>query len=327
MRKRTLMIAKGAHMTRIKKFVLTAVLLVVTTPSGPGAATSKNAFRDQYKLFACMESDYDIKNLQDTVDYKVDRIMGTYIENAVSGVRNIMKNRKNKGYIRAIQNELPGAPHRGGRTFHCLYGQYTQLNRALEENNEPTDIIPTVYNAHQSTSSFVNQMTKMYDNSEYSGAIHRGHLYTTRSEYNRALNKYVNEKMPKNFNGNKDSLRSVYKEKFNKDNFCASSLNPGAIIIVDAGHAVMYLGQGKIKNNQFVCDTNGTAIVCAYNVEHPAIQLSSWRTNHASAFDMEKIVEERIRAEMVRTQREKQYQMAQRYALAGIGNQCYLRQR
>ena len=321
------MIAKEAQMTRIKKFVLTAVLLVVTGQSGPGGATSKTAFRDQYKLSVCMESDYDMNGLQDTVNYKVDKIMGTYIENAVSGVRNIINNRKKKGYIRAIQTELPGAPHRGEQTYHCLYGQYTQFNRALAENNEPTDIIPTVHNAHQSTSSFIQQMTKMYNDPEYSGAIRRGHLYTTRSEYNRALNGYVKSKTPKNFNGNVDSLHAVYKEKFDKDNFCAASLNPGSIIIVDGGHAVMYLGQGKIKNNQFVCDTNGPAIVCAYNVEHPAIELSSWRTNHASAFDMEKIVENRVKAEMLAKQRVKREEMAQRYALAGCGNQYNLRQR
>lgn len=318
---------RGTQMIQAKKIVLTAALLVLTSPSGPGAASSNSVFKDQYKLSARMESDYDTKILQETVSCKVAGIMDDYIENAVSGISNIMEDKKNKGYIRAIQAELPRAPHRGGRTYHCLYGQYVQFNRALKENDVPTDVIPTVHNAHQSTSSFIHEMTKMYgDSNEYPGAIHRGHLYPTRSEYNRALNNYVAKKILNRSNVNKDSLRTVYTEQFNKNNFDASSLNPGSIIVVDGGHAVMYLGQGIIRNNQFVSDTNGTAIVCAYNLEHKAIKLGVWPTNHASAVDLRKIITVKLRENLRATRRQQADSVAQRYAL-GVVNQPLLCQR
>ena len=212
-----------------------------------------------------------------------------YVNKAVSGAQRIMQDKKHKNYVHAVQSELPGAPRTPGHTWHCLYGQSTQLNRALNELNDTIQIIPKTNNAHQASSTFIDQMTKLYSGPEYQNALYRGHLYVTRQEYERALNKYLRVNMRKTDATKANSLRAELTQKFAKNNFCATTLNPGTIIIVNSGHAVMYLGQGKVKNGDFIPDANGTAICCSYNAEHTAIELNTWPTSQAFAADIHNI--------------------------------------
>lgn len=278
-----------------------AIFMIVGTnsyiPRDVKAATGE-AFQPKYALNTYIETYYNTKTEQ-TVDYKIELLMNKYIDNAISGTHRIIENRKTKNYLKSVRSELPGAPYdETSGTLHCLYGQYTQLNRALADLNDTITIIPTIYNAHQSSLSFKQQMTKLYDNPEYQNAIHHGHLYTTDTEYNRALNKYLKSKTHGNPGDNLDSLRAEYTKIFANNNYCATMLNPGTIIIVNSGHAVMYLGQGKIENNEFVPDSNGTAICCTYNTEYPAIKLSTWNTTKSFAADIRKIAKKKYEQEL-----------------------------
>jgi len=262
------------------------------------AATNKIFHFENISLNAHIETYYNAY-LKKNADYKAELLIDKYIDNSISGTNRIIENKKTKGYLKSVRSELPGAPYNKSQgTLHCLYAHYTQLNRALTDLNDTINIIPTTYNAHQSSLSFKQQMTKLYDNPEYDDAIHRGHLYATDTEYNRALNKYLGTKMRNKRCDNLDSLRAEYVKNFENNNYCATMLNPGTIIIVNSGHAVMYLGQGKIKNNEFVSDSNGTAICCAYNTEHPAVRLTIWKTTKSFSADIHKIAKKRYEQEL-----------------------------
>ena len=232
------------------------------------------------------EAEYDLK--KQIAENKAIKLVTNYIDNAINGANRILASKKKTSYPSAVRKELPGAPVNSEHTLHCLYGQYTQLNRAITELGDTIQIIPRTHNAHMATSSFKQQMTKLYKNEEYPNSIYSGHLYSTDKEYNKALNRYLTIKT-KGKTENIDSLRTKYTADFEKNNFCASSLNPGTIIIVSSGHAIMYLGQGRIENNQFVPDANGTAICCSYNAEQPATCLSTWNTDKAFAADIQNI--------------------------------------
>lgn len=232
------------------------------------------------------EAEYDLQ--KQIAENKAIKLVTNYIDNAINGVNHILASKKKTSYPSAVRKELPGAPVNSEHTLHCLYGQYTQLNRAITELGDTIQIIPKTDNAHMATSSFRRHMTKLYKNEEYPNSIYSGHLYSTDKEYNKALDRYLAVKT-KGKTENIDSLRAKYTADFEKNNFCASSLNPGSIIIVSSGHAIMYLGQGRIENNQFVPDANGTAICCSYNAEQPATCLSTWNTDKAFAADIQNI--------------------------------------
>ncbi len=257
----------------------------------------KSNFEIKDSLSARMEAEYNLKKQQ--IEYKAEQLINTYIDYAVNGAKRIIENKRKTNYSSAVRKELPGAPANNKHTLHCLYGQYTQLNRALIEIGDTIQIIPRTNNAHMATSSFKHHMTKLYDNPDYPNSIYRGHLYSTDAEYNEALTRYLAIKT-RNKTDNTDSLRTKYTADFEKNNFCASQLNPGSIIIVSSGHAIMYLGQGKIENNQFVSDENGTAICCSYNAEQPATRLSSWNTDKAFAADIQNIVIQKYYAQLIK---------------------------
>ena len=244
------------------------------------------------------ETNYDLQ--KQIAENKAIELVTKYINNAVSGAKRILVSKKKTGYLSAVRKELPGAPVNPEHTFHCLYGQYTQLNRALSQMGDTIQIIPQTYNAHMATNSFKQQMTKLYDNEEYPNSIHRGHLYANETDYDIALNKYLSIKA-KNKTGDIDSLRTKYTEDFKKNHFCANQLNPGSIIIVSSGHAIMYLGIGRIENDQFVPDETGTAICCGYNGEQPAINLETYNTDKAFAADIQNIAAQKYYAMLTKT--------------------------
>ena len=232
------------------------------------------------------EAEYDLQ--KQIAENKAIKLVTNYIDNAINGANRILASKKKTSYPSAVRKELPGAPINSEHSWHCLYGQYIQLNRTITEIGDTIQIIPRTHNAHMATSSFKQQMTKLYKNEEYPNSIYSGHLYSTDKEYDKALNRYLTIKT-KGKTENIDSLRTKYTADFEKNNFCASSLNPGSIIIVSSGHAIMYLGQGRIENNQFVPDANGSAICCSYNAEQPATCLSTWNTDKAFAADIQNI--------------------------------------
>jgi len=246
-----------------------------------------NGVKPTYASTFHLTSEYDLR--KSAAEDKATALITKYIDNAVSGAQRILDMRKSKGYNRAVQTELPGAPRNETQgTLHCLYAQYTQLERALAELNDSIKIIPTTENTHQAGRSFVRNMTKLYDKPEYNNAIHRGHVYQSDSAYNHALNRYLYN-ATRGKRGNIDSLRTEYTKKFQQKNFSAGVLNPGTILIVNGGHAIMYLGQGFVQNNEFIPDANGRAVCCSYNREHPATYLTTYSTQNAFAADIKKI--------------------------------------
>lgn len=277
--------------------LLSSSALASYDKSGDSHKTNKFEIVDSLSS-GTTEVPYDIK--KQIAENKAIELVTKYIHNAVSGAKRILVSKKKTGYLSAVRKELPGAPVNPEHTFHCLYGQYTQLNRALNQMGDTIQIIPQTYNAHMATSSFKQQMTKLYDNEEYPNSIHRGHLYANETEYNTALNKYLSIKT-KNKTGDIDSLRTKYTEDFEKNHFCANQLNPGSIIIVSSGHAIMYLGIGRIENNQFVPDETGTAICCGYNCEQTATSLKSWNTDKAFAADIQNIATQKYYTMLTKT--------------------------
>lgn len=246
-------------------------------------------FKPKYTISAYKEAIYNIQKQE--IEERAEQLITNYVDNAVNGAKRIIENKKKKGYMSAVRKELPGAPARR----HCLYGQYTQLNRALQQMGDTIQIIPTVNNAHMATSSFKRSMTKLYDNPEYPNSIHRGHLYVSETEYNRALNRYVTARA----HGQSDTtLQEKYTKEFEKNNYCAAHLNPGTIIIVNSGHAIMYLGIGRIQNKEFIPDEKGQPICCAYNAEHTAMRLSNWKINRSFAADIQNIVTQKYLAQI-----------------------------
>lgn len=250
---------------------------------------NKDKFKEFCSLSAVQEDVYDLD--KEKIDAKVQLVMQNYIDNAVSGTQRIISNADKKGYYSAVRKELPGAPV----SHHCLYGQYKQLSRALEQFGDSIQVIPNNGNAHMATTTFKNTMAKLYNN--YANSIHRGRLYNSEKEYNKSLDKFMTQKTYGKQNVS-DSLRNVYVSEFEKNNYCASNLNPGTIIIVNSGHAVMYLGIGQVKNNKFIPDENGEPVCCAYNREHPAIYLSYWNTSNSFAADIQNIITQKYYAQL-----------------------------
>jgi len=276
---------------------ITAALLTFETIVSPNInqqSSKLNDFKTKYNISWCKESVYDIQKQK--IEEKVQLLIANYIDNALNGTKRIIENKNKTGYSSAVRKELPGAPiHQ-----HCLYGQYTQLNRAMQQMGDTIQIIPTANNAHMSTSSFKKYMTKLYGNQQYPNSIHRGHLYTTDAEYNRALEHYINTKTKNQKDPTNKSRDKLIKE-FERNNYCASKLNPGTIIIVSSGHAVMYLGQGIIKNKKFISTKKGQAVCCSYNAEHTAIYLAYWDTKKSFATDLQNIITQKHLAQLVKT--------------------------
>jgi hypothetical protein len=269
-----------------------AVLLsfdAITLRNDGAQLSDLKEFKPKYTISAYKEAIYNIQKQE--IEERAEQLITNYVDNAVNGAKRIIENKKKKGYVSAVHKELPGAPAHQ----HCLYGQYTQLNRALQQMGDTIQIIPKTNNAHMATSSFKHSMTKLYDNPEYPNSIHRGHLYVSETEYNRALNKYVTIKT----RGQSDTvLQEKYTKEFEKNNYCASHLNPGTIIIVNSGHAIMYLGIGRIQNKEFIPDKKGQPICCAYNAEHTAMRLSDWEINRSFAADIQNIVTQKYLAQL-----------------------------
>ena len=282
-------------MTLFKKIIpyaLTVAMLfspkAISSYSNAEKSDKKTKFEEKYNVSYNTENTYDLQ--KKSIENRAQKLIDTYIDYAVNGTKRIIENKKTMGYVSAVRHELPGAPAtKSHRTLHCLYGQYTQLNRALSETGDTIRVIPNTGNAHMATASFKRHMTELYWNPEYTKTIYNGHLYSTNDEYNTALNTYVKNNI-NNKTGNLDSLCNIYTNQFKQTNFCATELNPGTIIIVSSGHAVMYLGQGLVKNENFVPDIDGQAIVCSYNKEHPATYLSYWNTYNSFAADIKNIL-------------------------------------
>lgn len=222
------------------------------------------------------------KQIDKQINDKSKELCDKYIDFVLQGQKNIQSG--HDGHMSAVKRELPGAVPR----WYCIYGQYTQLNRALAELGDTLTLIP--FNGRHSCPEFRRLMKEKYDNNTYSNAIHSGKMFQSDTEYNRALQAFL--KHNKVTDSTPDIQKNTVVAQFEKNNFKASDLHPGTIIIVQHNntpsntHAIMYLGRGYVKANEFVPDSNGEFIYAGYNNETIGNIFTTYNTNHLFTADI-----------------------------------------
>jgi hypothetical protein len=236
---------------------------------------------------------------QQNLDKKAESLKDAYVENMLNAQEKLGPLVGKHGYSSAVRSELPGAPV--GQ--HCVYGQYTQLNRALQEKGDTLTIIPQ--EAKTACSQFKYQMRKKYNTPEYQGTIREGVMHASQAEYDAALATFlarngIKENTP-------DSVRTIKAQKFAERNYCADSLNPGSILIVPRYHgarnafnAIMYLGRGDVVDGKFIPNPNGRHMYTAHNRERIGDLFKTWDTRNVFAADTKKIAQTQYDQELTR---------------------------
>ena len=223
------------------------------------------------------------------LDNKADSLCNAYMSNMLHAQAKLHPLMGRSGYRAAVRAELPGAPV--GK--HCVYGQYTHLNRALSEMGDTLTIIPK--GAHASCIGFKYHMDKKYNTPDFLNCIYDGVMHESDSSYNAAFDKYllrkkVNSDVP-------DSVLFEHMKKFASCNFCADGLNAGTILIVprhhgsrNQFHAVMYLGRGMINHGRFVADSAGRHMYVGHNRENMGDLFKTYDMSNVFAADTREIV-------------------------------------
>ncbi|MBO4672312.1 MAG: hypothetical protein J5608_01510 [Alphaproteobacteria bacterium] len=262
--------------SKVFQYILLGALVSVPKISGNFVDTGDS-------LHAQQVVNTNVPTVKEMVNAKAQDLCELYISNVLRGQQNIKNS--DKSYFGAVRTELPGAPVK----MHCVYGQYTQLTRALNELNDTLTVIP--FDARNACSTFRNQMKKKYAAPEFAGALHNGKMFKSEESYNRALKAFlvhnnVTDKTPQDV---KDKIIA----KFEQNNYKADDLHPGTILIIQRGanpnnaHAVMYLGRGRVENRKdFIPDSNGVHIYAGYNNESVGDLFLSFNTNHVFAADV-----------------------------------------
>lgn len=221
------------------------------------------------------------------IEKKAKELCDTYIDLVLQGQENIKDNNKRYGHRKSVLKELPGAPVYP-QNLYCIYGQYTQLNRALNSLNDTLTLVP--YGARNSCPTFRDLMRKKYSGDEYAGALHNGKMFKSWDEYNSALNAYLKHHRVTDDTPIDEKNKVI--ARFEKNNFCVDVLHPGTILIIQKSadptntHAVMYMGRGRIENGEFISDDNGKCIYAGYNNESLDDLFKTFNTNHIFAADI-----------------------------------------
>lgn len=223
-----------------------------------------------------------VPSQQEQIESKAKELCDTYIDFVLQGQKNI-KNGQG-GHRKSVLREFPGAYTR----WYCIYGQYTQLNRALAELGDTINLIP--FNGRHSCPEFRRLMKNKYSGNEYAGALHNGKMFRSDKAYNSALKAYLRNK---NVNAEtSDSVRQAVINRFAKNNFSIESLHPGTILIIQWNdspsntHAVMFLGKGRVENGKFISDSAGKYMYAGYNNETIEDVFKISNTNHIFAADI-----------------------------------------
>lgn len=225
--------------------------------------------------------------VQPRIDSKAKNLCDTYINFVLQGQKNIKSGKG--GHARSVQRELPGAPAK----WYCLFGLYTQLNRALNQMGDTLTLIP--FTSRNACPTFRKEMRQKYSAQEYAGALHSGKMFKSDVEYNRALEAFL--KHNRITDSTPEDKRNAVIAKFQKNNFKASDLHPGAIIIVQHNnissntHAITYLGRGRVEHGKFVPDENGAFIYAGYNNESIGDIFKVYNTKHIFAADIYNIAQ------------------------------------
>jgi len=236
---------------------------------------------------------------QEKADKKAQELCEVYIDLVLQGQKNI---KNSKGSHRdAVLKEFPGAVVR----FYCIYGQYTQLNRAVAELGDTLNLIP--FSGRHACPTFRTEMKKKYSGKEYTGALHSGKMFKSDAAYNQALQAFlkhnkVTDKTPQD-------VRDKVIARFKANNFSAEVLHPGTILIIQKSatpsntHAVMYLGRGHVEKDKFIPDPDGQFIYAGYNNESIGDIFTTYNTNYIFAADIQTIASVTYSKELQKIQR------------------------
>lgn len=216
---------------------------------------------------------------------KADNLRNLFIDNVLESRKKIVATRGKHGYNRAVKKELPGAPVR----LHCMFGQYTNLNRALDALGDTMKIIPA--NASRACFAFIDEMKKEYGTPEFAGSLYEGRAYESDSAYNAALEKYL-----RTHGATDGDKRAAATQQFAKNNFSIEHVTPGTILIVPRPrdhrkrHAILFLGRGTAtKNGDFVETPNGKWMYAGFNNESIGNLFTSYDMSKVFGADIKKI--------------------------------------
>lgn len=268
--------------------VLTS-LGMTTVRSGHGTSELSHDFPTNTNIYSASYSQViEHKINESRLDNKADCLRDKYVKNMLNAQEKLHPLMGRRGYRAAVRAELPGAPV----GLHCVYGQYTHLNRALCEMGDTLTIIP--FGGHASCTGFMYHMAKKYNETEFPGCIHKGVMFETDSAYNVALEKYLKRSGVQA--DTPDSVRHEYMKKFATRNFSADGLNSGSIVIVpryrgsqSKFHAILYLGRGRIEKGKFVADTAGRHIYVGHNRENIGDLFKTYDMSKVFAADIREI--------------------------------------
>lgn len=268
--------------------VLTS-LGMTTVRSGHGTSELSHDFPTMPRIHSASYNqitEYKINEFR--LDNKADCLRDKYVKNMLNAQEKLHPLLGKRNYYAAVRAELPGAPV--GQ--HCVYGQYTHLNRALCEMGDTLTIIPR--GGHASCTGFMYHMEKKYNKTEFPGCIHKGVMFETDSAYNVALEKYLKRSGVQA--DTPDSVRAQYMKKFAARNFSADGLNSGSIVIVpryrgsqSKFHAILYLGRGRIEKGKFVADATGRHIYVGHNRENIGDLFKTYDMSKVFAADIREI--------------------------------------
>lgn len=262
---------------KVLPYVFAGFLVGSPKPVG-GFHDMNNGFHIQHK------KEITIPTHEERIEQRATELCDLYIDYVLQGQQNI-KNSKTS-HRKAVRQELPGAPV----GLHCIFGQYTELNRALKQLGDTLTVIPK--DARFACPTFKLKMSKKYKN--LPGALRNGKMFKSDADYNRALDAFLRHN--KITDQAPITERQKFTKKFARANYSADSLHPGTILIIQKTanpnntHAIMYLGRGKKENGKFVPDSNGKHMYAGFNNESFGDLFMSYDMDRVFATDIHAIL-------------------------------------
>lgn len=291
-------------------YILTTAAFVMSASSytGIGDTTNDNAkrtlvwetrMRPTAPVLDSVAREYQERLDDFQLNKKANTLVDKYVGNMLTAQEKLNPLLGTRKYRAAVRQELPGAPV----GLHCVYGQYTQLNRALHDMGDTLTIVPQ--DASRACIMFKSHMRQEYSAPEYDGAIREGRMFESDSAYNVALNRY----MARNHvtENTDDSVQAAITARFARNNFSADQLTPGTMLVVpryrgsrSKFHMIMLLGRGRVQDGKFVPDTNGRYMYTGHNRETIGDLFKAWDATNVFAADTRKIARAKYAAEWQR---------------------------
>lgn len=271
------------------------ILWACATMISPHKTSAQNTSLDTYNNYVVSDKRLAMANIHANTNYnsnemltdKADNLCDIYIDNMITSQQKLAPYVGTPKYHHAVSQELTGAPV--GR--HCVYGQYIQLQRALNTTGDTLTIIPQ--NARTGCLAFKRDMRTKY--AATPNCIFDGRMFQTDSAYSAALQKYLDSKHIASDTAL--SERKKFESIFAKHNFCITSLEPGAMLIVprtwgaqNQFHMIMLVGRGYIQDNMFIPDPDGQYVFSAHNSEKMGYLFKTWDTSNVFAANTKQII-------------------------------------